>query len=68
MGTKIKASATALLMSLNLVDQALAHVVSGGGGGGGGASATAPEFDAPGGVAAIVLLVSIGAILFRARK
>jgi len=65
MGTKIKASAMALLMSLHLVDQALAHVVSGGGG---GASATAPEFDAPGGVAAIVLLVSIGAILFRARK
>ena len=40
----------------------------GGGSGGGGSTASAPEFDGPGGVAAIALLVSAGLIAYHRYK
>jgi hypothetical protein len=38
----------------------------GGGGGGGGGASSAPEIDGPGGLAAIALLICIGAVAYRA--
>jgi hypothetical protein len=55
MNTKMKVGATALLMSFVMIDQAFAgfFVVT-----------PVPEFDGPSGIAAIALLVSVGAVLF----
>jgi hypothetical protein len=35
-------------------------------GGGGGGASSAPEIDGPGGLAAIALLISVGAVAYRA--
>jgi hypothetical protein len=55
MSTKMKVGATALLMSLTMTDQAFAGFF---------AVTAVPEFDGASGIAAITLLVSVGAILF----
>jgi hypothetical protein len=62
----IKVSATALLMSLITAHQAFALCLFGLGdcSGGGSEVAAVPEFDGPGGVAAIALLVGIVALLY----
>lgn len=56
---KMKVGAAALLTSLMTIDQAFAGsflpVIT---------PEPVPEFDGPGGIAAIALLVSVGAILF----
>ena len=53
MKTKIKVGATALLTSFAMMDQAFAGVFN----------VPVPEFDGPSGIAAIALLVSVGAVL-----
>ena len=54
MNTKLKVGATALLMSFMMIDQAFAAFWY----------CPVPEFDGPSGIAAMTLLVSVGAILF----
>jgi hypothetical protein len=58
MNTKMKVCATALLMSFAMMDQAFAGVFN----------IPVPEFDGPSGIAAIALLVSVGAVLFGRSK
>jgi len=58
MKTKIKVGAAALLMSFAMMDQAFAGVFN----------VPVPEFDGPSGIAAIALLVSVGAVLFGRSK
>jgi hypothetical protein len=55
MSTKMTVGATALLMSLTMIDQAFAgfFVVT-----------PVPELDGPSGLAAIALLAGVGAVLF----
>jgi len=66
-GNIIKAGATALLMTLITVNQALADspfcnwTAAGCGGGDGG---SVPEINGPGALAALALLVSIGVIFY----
>jgi hypothetical protein len=55
MGTKMTVGATALLISLMTIDQAFAGFFE---------ITPVPEFDGPSGLAAIALLVGVGAILF----
>ncbi len=55
MGTKMTVGTTALLMSLTMIDQAFAGFFE---------ITPVPEFDGPSGLAAIALLVGVGAILF----
>ena len=61
MGTKMKVGAATLLISLMAIDQAFAGsfvpVFT-------PTTPAVPEFDGPSGIAAIALLVSVGAILF----
>jgi hypothetical protein len=69
----LKTVANAFFVSMCAASQAMAMGNPGGGGhgfgGGGGGAASAPEFDGPGGVAAIALLVSAGIIAYnRYRK
>lgn len=60
------AATTALISSLLWTSNALAF---GGFGGGDGGAAANPEIDGPGGVMAVALLVSVGAMIYRkARK
>lgn len=59
MHTKLKVGATALLMSLVMIDHAFAGFFR---------VVRVPEFDGPSGIAAIALLVSVVAILFRGSK
>jgi hypothetical protein len=60
MSTKMKVGATALLMSLTMIDQAFAGFFE---------VTPVPEFDGPSGLAAIALLAGVGAVLFsRSRK
>jgi hypothetical protein len=65
-GTIIKGGATALLMTLITVNQALADspFCNWTAAGCGGDAAAVPEFNGPGAIAAIALLVSIGAVFY----
>ena len=58
MGTKMKVGATALLMTFVMIDQAFAELFPF------LPPAPVPEFDGPSGLAAVMLLVGVGAILF----
>lgn len=70
----LKTVAATLFVSMCAASQALAMGNPGGGGrgfggGGGNSVGSAPEFDGPGGIAAIALLVSVGLIAYhRFRK
>jgi hypothetical protein len=69
----ITAGTTALFMSLFTASQALADDAfcnwTGTCGGGGSTPAAVPEFDGPGAIAVVALLVSVVAIIYqRARK
>jgi hypothetical protein len=70
----IKTGTAALLLTLVTANQSFAWCLFGGigttcGGDGGSGPTAAPEFDGPGAIAAIALLVSVVAILYqRARK
>lgn len=69
----LKSCAAALAVSFVTVNQALADcwfgVIGDCGGEGGSGPTAAPEFDGPGAIAAIALLVSVVAIIYqRARK
>lgn len=56
MSTKMKIGATALLMSLAMIDQTFAGFLP--------PVEPVPEFDGASGIAVLALLVSVGAILF----
>ena len=59
MNTKMKVGVVALLMSFVMIDQAFAGFFN---------ITLVPEFDGPSGIAAIALLVSVGAVLFSRSK
>ena len=65
---KMVAAVTSFVCTAFWANAASAFCIFGiciGGGGGGGAS-SAPEIDGPGGLAAIALLISVGAVAYRA--
>jgi hypothetical protein len=65
---KMVAAVTSFVCTAFWANAASAFCIFGiciGGGGGGGAS-SAPEIDGPGGLAAIALLICIGAVAYRA--
>lgn len=64
MSTKMKVGATALLMTFVMIDQAFAELFPSLP----PAPTPVPEFDGPSGLAAVMLLVGVGAILFSRSK
>ena len=68
---KLVAAVTSFICTALWANAASAFCILGiclgdGGGGGDGGASSAPEIDGPGGLAAIALLISVGAVAYRA--